>query len=74
MSEINFLDEEKFTTNELAEKTKLHPSRIRKLFCDEPDVVRVGSRGGRGKRQYFHLLIPRSAAERVFRRMQVGAR
>jgi hypothetical protein len=72
MSAINFLDEPKFTPRELAEKMKLHHSRIRKLFADEPGVVRIGSRGGRNKRQYFSILIPESVALRVFARMTVG--
>jgi hypothetical protein len=67
----NFLDEEKYTSNELAKKAKLHPSMIRKLFVDEPGVVRVGHGAGR-KRQYFKLLIPVSVAQRVFARMTVS--
>jgi hypothetical protein len=71
MIATDFLHEEKFTTNELAEKVKLHPSMIRKLFLDEVGVVRVGHGPG-SKRQYFKLLIPESVAQRVFGRMTVG--
>ena len=71
MLTTDFLSEEKFTTNELAKKVKLHPSMIRKLFLDEEGVVRVGHGAGR-KRQYFKLLIPASVAQRVFGRMTVG--
>ena len=69
---MDFLSEQKFTTNELAAKAKLHPSMIRKLFMDEPGVIRVGHDGGRLKRQYFKLLIPESVAKKVFGRMTVG--
>jgi hypothetical protein len=72
MDATDFLSEKKFTTNELAENAGLHPNTIRKLFLDEPGVVRIG-RPARGRhRQYFKLLIPTSVAQRVFQRMTVG--
>jgi hypothetical protein len=65
-------DEIVFTAEELAGAKKLHPTTIRRLFLDEPGVMRLGREGGRGRRQYFTLRIPRSVADRVFRRMTVG--
>jgi hypothetical protein len=62
-----------FTPEELAIKHKLHPSTIRKIFIDEPGVIRLGHHAGRKRRQYFTLRIPASDAQRVFQRMTVGA-
>jgi len=62
-----------FTSEELAKLWKLHPATIRKVFVDEPGVIRFGHSGHRGKRQYFTLRIPASVAERVFGRLTVGA-
>lgn len=67
------IDERKFTPEELAQIHKLHPSTIRKLFVDEPGVIRLGHAGLGRRRQYFTLRIPASVAERVFRNMTVGA-
>ena len=63
-----------FTSEELARSRKLHPATVRKLFVDEPGVIRLGHGGRRGRRQYFTLRIPHSVAERVFGRMTVGGR
>ena len=61
-----------FTPEELAEQTKFHTSTIRKLFVDQPGVIRLGRAGSRGRRQYYTLRVPKSVAERVFRTMTVG--
>jgi hypothetical protein len=60
-----------FTAIEIAEQKKLHPDTIRKLFQDEPGVIRLGSPGGRGRRQRYTLRIPKSVADRVFGRFTV---
>ena len=62
-----------FTPEELSVTTKLHASTIRRIFIDEPGVIRLGNTGSRKKRQYFTLRIPASVAARVFGRMTVGA-
>jgi hypothetical protein len=72
MQAPNAIDEPVFTAEELARSRKLHPATIRKLFVDEPGVIRLGHRGRTDRRQYFTLRIPHSVAERVFRRMMVG--
>jgi hypothetical protein len=66
------VDEAVFTAEELAQTKKVHPSTIRRLFLDEPGVIRFGSGRRRGRRQYYTIRIPQSVAERVFRRMTVG--
>lgn len=69
---INSLEEKKYTPGELAEMFKLHPDTVRRLFVDEPGVVRLGHGGRSRRRQYFSLRIPESVATRVFGRMAVG--
>jgi hypothetical protein len=67
-------DEPVFTAEELATLKKLHPSTIRRLFLDEPGVIRLGHSGSRKRHQHFTLRIPRSVADRVFQRMTVGGK
>jgi len=69
----DLLEEEVFTSDELAQRMKLHPSTIRKIFVDEPGVFRLGHPGGSGRSQYFSLRIPASVVERVLGRMRVPA-
>jgi hypothetical protein len=68
---LELLQEEVFTSDELAKRMKLHPSTVRKIFVDEPGVFRFGHPRGRGRNQYFSLRIPANVVERVFGRMQV---
>ena len=63
--------EEVFTSEELGKRLKVHPSTIRKIFVDEPGVIRLGHPGGPGRSQYFSLRIPASVVRRVFGRMRV---
>jgi len=65
------LDSELFTPGELSKLTKLHSGTIRRLFIDEPGVVRIGHSGGR-RRQYFTIRIPRPVAERVLGELTVS--
>jgi hypothetical protein len=73
MQPLDAINEPVYTAEELAQSRKLHPTTIRKMFVDEPGVIRLGHGGRRGRRQYYTLRIPHSVAERVFRRMTVGA-
>ena len=72
MNAIEFLEERKFTSEELAKLHGLNPTTIRRMFVDEPGVIRLGTSRRRGKRQYFSLRIPASVAARVFGRLTVG--
>ena len=71
MQEAEAVHEPIFTAEELARVHRLHPATIRKLFREEPGVIRLGHGYRRDRRQYFTLRIPRSVAERVFGRMTV---
>jgi len=68
----NAIEETLFTPEELAEQTKFHASTIRKLFTDQPGVIRLGRAASCGHRKYYTLRVPKSVAERVFRTMTVG--
>jgi hypothetical protein len=61
-----------FTPEELSTFTKLHVTTIRRMFLDEPGVIRLGHGPLRKKRQHYTLRIPQSVADRVFGRMTVG--
>jgi hypothetical protein len=68
----NKTDETVYTAEELARAKKVHASTVRKLFLNEPGVIRFGAGRRRGKRQYFTLRIPHSVAARVWARMTVN--
>ena len=70
-AEANSIDELFYTPEELAKVTKLHIATIRKMFMDEPDVMRLGHAAMGRRRQYFTLRIPARVAARVLSRMTV---
>ena len=57
--------EEHFTVKEVAEMWKVSANTIRRLFTDEPGVLKLGEGERRFKRAYFMLLIPKSVLLRV---------
>lgn len=61
--------ERHYTPQELAELWGFDHTTIRRMFVDEPGVLKVGKSARRdGKRAYVSLRIPASVAERVYRR------
>jgi hypothetical protein len=58
-----------YKIGELAEKWNLGRECLRKLFMNEPDVVRI-SMGKRKKHTTYS--IPASTAERVYRRLSTN--
>jgi len=60
-----------FTAAELADIWRLDETTIRRIFQDEPGVLRIG-KASRRKRQYFTLRIPESVALRVYRERSIG--
>ena len=55
-----------YTPRQVAELWGVDESTIRRLFADEPGVLRVGKAGRRdGKRSYVTLPVPASVALRV---------
>ncbi len=58
--------ERHFTPKEVAELWALDETTIRRLFQDEPGVLKIGKSGRRdGRRDYISLRIPESVATRV---------
>jgi hypothetical protein len=61
--------ERHFTPKQLAELWVLHESTIRRLFLDEPGVLKYGKASRHdGRRDYVTLRIPESVARRVYGR------
>jgi hypothetical protein len=55
------------TPAELAEAWRLDETTIRRIFIDEPGVLKLGRTQARGgKRSYVTLRIPAIVAERVY--------
>lgn len=70
--------EHHFHPADLAKLWGLSPSKIRRMFENEPGVMLVGSpsrRVGRAlRRSYFTMRIPASVAERVHQKLTAGKR
>ena len=59
--------ERHYTPKQLAELWLLDESTIRRLFHDEPGVLKFGHAARRdGRRDYITLRIPESVARRVY--------
>jgi len=56
-----------YTPKELAELWRLDESTIRRIFQDEPGVLKIGNTGRRHKRDYVTLRIPASTAARFYK-------
>jgi hypothetical protein len=71
---LSLTHEQHYTPVELGEVWNLSPAMVRKLFQNEPGVMRIGEpsrRVGRKlKRSYFSLRIPHSVADRVHQRLR----
>ena len=60
--------ERHYTPKELAALWALDETTIRRIFYDEPGVLKIGKVNRRdGKRDYLSLRIPESVARRVHR-------
>lgn len=57
--------ERHFTVLEVSDLWQLHPDTVRKLFRDQPGVLKIGSKERRGKQGYVTLRIPESVLARV---------
>lgn len=65
--------ERHFSIRTLAELWAFSEDTVRRLFQDEPGVVRIGKAGRRdGKRDYETIRIPESLAERKYRELMKG--
>ena len=62
---LNPATEQHFTPQEIAEAWQLDVSTVRRLFQDEPGVLKIGNSCGRRKRTYMTLRVPESVLWRV---------
>jgi hypothetical protein len=60
--------EQHFTVGELAKTWRLHADTVRPWFRDEPDCLVEHHPETLHKRGYTSIRVPRSVAERVYRR------
>jgi hypothetical protein len=60
--------ERHYSPQELASIWKLDESTVRRLFADEPGVLKIGATGRRRRRDYVTLRIPESVAARFHQR------
>jgi hypothetical protein len=63
--------ERHFSPQEIAAQWGLSDDSVRRLFQNEPGVLRIGEAKPRHKRRYLTLRIPQSVMERVHRRLSV---
>jgi hypothetical protein len=61
--------EKHFTPQELADAWDVSIDVIRRIFRDEPGVLKIGDKNPRHKRQYLTLRIPQEVAQRVHQRL-----
>lgn len=59
--------ERHFTPQEIADLWRVDENTVRRIFLDEPGVLRLGNLSKRGKRSYVTLRIPATVLERVYR-------
>jgi len=69
----NVCNEKHYSVNELSALWNLSSQTIRRLFQEEPDVVRIGERDLHRKRAYVTIRIPESVARRVHQRLRKAA-
>ena len=62
------LNERHFSVKDVATMWGLSPAAIRRMFRNEPGVLRFGKEKHGHQRDYVTLRIPESIAERVYRR------
>jgi hypothetical protein len=68
-SEISPAQEKHYSPDELASLWGISVDSIRRLFRDEPGVLKMGDKDPKHKRQYLTLRIPESVAVRVHTRL-----
>jgi hypothetical protein len=62
--------EKYYSVQELARKWFLSDSTVRRIFLEEPGVLKLAHKETRYKRRYTTLRIPERIAQRVHRRLQ----
>ena len=65
----NIMKDKHYSPDELAGLWGVSVDSIRRIFRDEPGVLKMGDKSPKHKRQYLTLRIPESVAERVHTRL-----
>jgi predicted transcriptional regulator len=68
MAQLMAVNERHYSVKELAEMWGLSSAAIRRLFGNEPGVLRFGKEKKGHQRDYVTLRLPASVVERVYRR------
>jgi hypothetical protein len=61
--------EKHYTIRELSRSWHLSYEATRRLFQDEPGVLRIGGRLRKSKRGYVSLRVPASIARKIYKRV-----
>lgn len=61
--------ERHYSVSEIASLWGMSKDTVRRLFCNEPGVLKLDNRARGTKRRYTTLRIPQSVLERVHRRL-----
>ena len=70
---MDFSNERHYSVAELGKLWNLSEKTIRRMFENEPGVLRWGKSEARLRRGYITLRIPESVASHVHRRLRIGA-
>ncbi len=66
------ISEKHFKVEEVADQWNMSVCTVRRLFQNEPGVIRYGRPRSKYKRSYTTVLIPQSVLNRVYSRMMVA--
>jgi hypothetical protein len=69
IEQSNLMKETHYTPDDLAGMWGVSVDSIRRIFRDEPGVLKMGEKSPKHKRQYLTLRIPESVVERVYTRL-----
>jgi hypothetical protein len=72
MDQMSSFSEPHYSVERVAEMWDLSRDSVRRLFLDEPGVLRISRPGSRYKRTYRTLRIPETVVNRVYRRLCGG--
>jgi len=67
------MKEPHYKVDEVAVLWNMSPDTVRRIFLEEPGVIRYARPRSKYKRSYSTILIPESVLNRVYRRMMVAA-
>ena len=64
--------ERKYRPDEIAREYCLHVETVRRMFFDEPGVIKIGHPTLNNKHRHYRLRIPESVVRRVFAARTAG--